>query len=543
MLRHIASHFVGGGAVAAGACASCVAGACVAGACVAAAGAGSSSTSAAAAAAAVSIKQPQRDVLDMYGNTWSLHGGRLIVRAAGGRAPAAVALPAPLDGGPNIIIATDENGYVWAGGKGSALLFRLNPRGPGYTGASAPAVFIGQQRFCADTAAHRLWQPFALPQGLALENLASSTSGFCAIATLSNGSQVDVSISPDGTSLATPITADGTQARPFWRAAKARLPCGNHDITAAESGGRIFISGGAMHFRGFPATHHEFDEVWSIEPAELDSSRNAWVVETRMPVSPPQGVSAREYNGLVAVGESELWVIGGSVSASQPAVSRPDDRVPMRSCHAYNVTTQEWRELPSLLHARDAATAEFVAGRVWCVGGVGVTAVESIAPGETSWRYECEVPAGFDVYSPACCLGGKIFFFGSGGDHPKKNGVGHGLVSFDPTSGKWDETIPPPPGLGFPCSAPAVATHRGKVWVMGGTGGSERNNLKTWSFDPANYSWGAGPDLPASVAWGASWSVSIGAEQSKSLVAIAGGRWDDAQQTHVFEARTFVLEE
>jgi hypothetical protein len=26
---------------------------------------------------------------------------------------------------------------------------------------------------------------------------------------------------------------------------------------AAECGGRVFVSGGAMHFRGFPAVHHE----------------------------------------------------------------------------------------------------------------------------------------------------------------------------------------------------------------------------------------------------------------------------------------------
>ena len=56
-------------------------------------------------------------------------------------------------------------------------------------------------------------------------------------------------------------------------------------------------------------------------------------------------------------------------------------------------------------------------GRVWVVGGAGVTAIESIsvsssisaedqgaeqAQQECCWRYEGDVPAGFDVYSPAC---------------------------------------------------------------------------------------------------------------------------------------------
>lgn len=134
----------------------------------------------------------------------------------------------------------------------------------------------------------------------------------------------------------------------------------------------MYISGGAMHFRGVPAVHHEFDEVWSLDPSAMDNA-DGWEVASHIPQSPPNHVSARCYNGLVAVGEEELWVIGGSVSASQPSASRPDDRVPMRSCWSYNTRTGGWSPLPDLLHARDACTAEYVAGRVWVTGGVNGT--------------------------------------------------------------------------------------------------------------------------------------------------------------------------
>ena len=115
------------------------------------------------------------------------------------------------------------------------------------------------------------------------------------------------------------------------------------------------------------------------------------------------------------MGDEELWVVGGSVSASQPSASRPDDRLPMNSCWSYNVRTKEWRALPPLNQARDACTAECVGGRVWVMGGVGAAAVESIDAADqgAGWRVEGAVPDGFDPYSPACVLGGAIYFHGN----------------------------------------------------------------------------------------------------------------------------------
>ena len=390
-------------------------------------------------------------VRDMYGNTWRMGGGAVtaddggrlplhVLPAGGGHAAAQpVALPEGLSPG-QYLLAADDNGYIWVAGTFSTEIYRLCPRGPGYTGGAAPAVFAQQQRYSPDTAAHRFWQrfdPAALPEGAIVTALTSSQTGLCVVATLSGGcGDVELSIGADGVAMAAPAAA-GAAATPRWRAAGARLECGNHDVTAVECGGKVFISGGAMHFRGFPATHHEFDELWALSPSALDEP-NGWRVEAHMPATAPHGVRVRCYNGLVTVpgraggagacdggGEeaaatdAEIWIVGGSVSASQPRVSRPDDRLPLRSVAAYNPQTRSWRELPSLAHARDACTAEYVNGRVWVVGGVGVTAIESIGVSssisaedqqgveqaqqqECCWRYEGDVPAGFDVYSPAC---------------------------------------------------------------------------------------------------------------------------------------------
>jgi hypothetical protein len=46
-----------------------------------------------------------------------------------------------------------------------------------------------------------------------------------------------------------------------WRALPGVLPCANHDIAAAVVGEHVYVVGGALWWRGFPAREHMFDEV------------------------------------------------------------------------------------------------------------------------------------------------------------------------------------------------------------------------------------------------------------------------------------------
>ncbi len=378
-------------------------------------------------------------LVDMYGNHWELSGGVLSVLPAQTRSmeaqPRPVSLPSQLKGDVRTIITTDDNGFIWAGARGTRHLFRLNPRGPGYTGRAAPELFAAQQRYDPTTSAHTVWQRYEPPLDVTLEGLSPSTTGLCAIGAFSDGVQYELSITGHGVSSATPLQPGLAQSGLRWRAIGARLECGNHDVTAAEVGGRVFISGGAMHYRGFPAAHWEFDELWSLSADDIDRPFG-WRTETHFPPAPPQGVTPREYNGLCTVG-SELWIVGGSISASQPAATRPDDRVPMTSVVAYDTISRQWRALPSLLRARDACVAEYVDGRIWAMCGVGVDTIESIAPAdEDCWKEEVDLqlPAGWDCYNVACVLQRKIYLFGNGG-----------LLSFTPATRQWDASLPPPP--------------------------------------------------------------------------------------------------
>jgi hypothetical protein len=192
-------------------------------------------------------------LLDMYGNHWHLHDPErrvaeaLLVNPAGAASDeeqTAVPLPTELAEAPDTAIAVDDNGFVWACTLGSRHLFRLNPRGPGYNDAGAPAVFRRQQRYSADTSAHTFWQQFdpaALPAPIV--RITSSLQGFCAIVTLSDGIDYEVSIDAEGRSLALVPPGPPAGSSHAWRTVKARLPCGNHGTSALPCSIRQFICG------------------------------------------------------------------------------------------------------------------------------------------------------------------------------------------------------------------------------------------------------------------------------------------------------------
>ena len=78
----------------------------------------------------------------------------------------------------------------------------------------------------------------------------------------------------------------------------------------------------------------------------------------------------------------------------------------------YSTVTQTWTEAPPLNHARSACVAAAVDGRIYALAGSDV--VESIAPGESEWEEDSQLPEGAQA-GAGCVLDGKIYIFGAGG--------------------------------------------------------------------------------------------------------------------------------
>ncbi len=211
------------------------------------------------------------------GNTWSLADGAVSVHPAQLPEGESVAVEAP---GKVVALAPDFNGMVWCS-TGGRELFRLNPRGPGYTDdgmnkrdtpGCEPTANVGAWN--GDVDQHKVWVPFpadALPEGAIISLAASTTSDRCTV-TFDSGAVCEVELSSAGEATVTsprgavapqPLPRhttttithpDGTvvsvvteeTAGPSWRMLPGLLPCGNHDIFAAQCNGKVYTTGGAL---------------------------------------------------------------------------------------------------------------------------------------------------------------------------------------------------------------------------------------------------------------------------------------------------------
>eukprot|EP01047_Picozoa_sp_COSAG01_P033781 COSAG01_NODE_2502_length_7556_cov_78.108220_9_plen_471_part_00 len=464
---------------------------------------------------------------DIMGNVWSLQEGiPQVCRAQDGEK---VAVPTPA---PASLLSIDYNGMIWSS-DGARALWRLNPRGPGYTddgcakrdaAGAGPTANVGAW---GGEHTHDKWQVFpaaSLPSpGSSIITLAPSTTSDRVVVGFVDGVQCEVELSCAGEVLVAPPAAttsahgyqttttvthpDGssvsvvTESRelPEWRQLPGLLPCGNHDIFCCRVDRKLYISGGALWWRGYPALMHEFDDLWACDVGALDKV-DAWQQVSTMPDS-------KCFNGISALG-TKLYLPGGCKCGPFNDGDRdagiPNIRVDQDSLFIYDTATDSWIVGPSMHHARNECVAQAVAGRVYAFGWTDV--VESIAEGETTWRVEparCPVvPGGGKAGQCSSAVLDEVIYIA--GDF--------GLLAFTPAAGSW-ATIEGCP----PTSAPLMTAHEGEIYVMSGYNPDHSQPLRgVHSYSPASCSWRTHPDLPTNNAWGAAASV------GDTLLAIGG---------------------
>ena len=311
-------------------------------------------------------------VLDHYGNTWEIGAdGALSASAAGSDESAPISLPA---GAEAQFVAIDDHGFIWVAGGGQ--IFFSNPRA--IVDTETPDGSPEQTK--DDPLAFAAVDSSLLPAGAAVTSLERSTETGSCIATFNGGATLELDVL--GSDAPTPgpytcghggaIVRAPSAAQPAWRILPARLPCGNHDIFAAEAGGRVFVTGGVTHHRGLPAVRHTFTELLAYDG-------EGWSTVAHMP-------EACCYSAMAGLND-EVYVVGGSAPAGT-------------NCWIFSAASGERRDGPSLPSPRLGCIGATVDGRVYVVGGSGGFGGEaldemlSIAPGETEWRVEPPAPGG-----------------------------------------------------------------------------------------------------------------------------------------------------
>lgn len=278
-------------------------------------------------------------------------------------------------------------------------------------------------------------------------------------------------ITAGGRQLASQPAADAWQRH--WELV-ARLPGSNHDLSGDLLGDSFFMAGGRTTAWGYPARLHDFAEVFRFAYHE-QAGRGKWDAIATLP------------HPLVHCGTSHvgghLVVVGGD------RIDAASKRHEQAAVFFVNPATGDVTEGPPLAWPRPMPIALHVNGRVYVAGNPQGAAdepgrLESLGPGEQSWRQEPDGPAGFGPLA-GCLLGDEIFLA-----VPHKY-----LAVFNTQTATWRTVaVPRPPRS---CQ---MAGYRDEVWLLGGRG--VRDGREVQILNPATGQWRRGPDLPRELVWG-----------------------------------------
>ncbi|MFN0119487.1 MAG: Kelch repeat-containing protein, partial [Blastocatellia bacterium] len=285
----------------------------------------------------------------------------------------------------------------------------------------------------------------------------------------------------------------------------AHMPASNHDLTAAVLGNRFYISGGLTAEWGFPARSRAFDELWALDGRDWQ-----WRVAANLG-------HQRIYTATAAF-DHKVWIIGGDImhaDGQRPATAMTQ---------LYDPRTNKITRGPDNTIARPMPMALVANGRLYVVGNVrgeydNPGKMESIGPGETSWRAEPDGPAGMGPLAGAA-LDGRLYIL-----VPKK-----GLAVFDTKTNRWDliaHELKP--------RSCQMAAWRGEIWMMGGR---DIPDMKaTLIYNPKTRAFRTGPSLPIAISWGA-------AEVLNGRLIVTGGAASRRQgeRQYVYSHSTFSLQ-
>jgi hypothetical protein len=300
----------------------------------------------------------------------------------------------------------------------------------------------------------------------------------------------------------TVFTPTSFAAQTHWRVV-TRMPASNHDLTAAVLHDKVYVAGGLTAEWGFPTRSHAFDELWELDPKSW-----GWRVAARFG-------RARIYCATAAL-DNKVWIIGGDV------LEADGTRHAVTTVQLYDPRTETVTEgVPNTL-SRPMPLALAAGGRLYVLGNPRDQydqpgQMESLGPGETTWRPEPDAPSGPGAMGPLAgtTLDGKLYVALRG----------RGLAVFDAKTRIWEMIESP----AKPRSC-QMAAYRGEIWLMGGrdTGGEEQ----TLIFTPHTRHWRKGPALPRPLSWGA---AAVGNGQ----LIVTGGAGSYGKD-YLYNDRTFI---
>jgi len=197
-------------------------------------------------------------------------------------------------------------------------------------------------------------------------------------------------------------------------------------------------------------------------------------------------VSVARYagDGVEAL-DGKLYFVGGW-----------NDSGSLNLAERYDPATNQWQTLAAMSAARTGVAAAVLNGKLYAIGGAGLSSVEIFDPATGQWTAGPALP-GLLAYATAITVDGKILLIG--GKNAADQNVNQ-VLELDPGSNQWSQKANMPTAR----HGMKLALFDGKVWAIGGVAGAQTDVVEI--YDPANNSWTSGPSLPIARPWPLAWA-------------------------------------
>ena len=203
------------------------------------------------------------------------------------------------------------------------------------------------------------------------------------------------------------------------------------------------------------------------------------VWEEKAPVS----VARYAYDG-VEVLDGKIYFVGGKDGSSAKNIAE-----------RYDPITNTWETLNSMSVARAGLASAVLNGKLYVIGGEGLSSVEFFDPLDGKWT------AGVDLSSvvyngTAITINNKIYLVG--GVNSSNQNISQ-VISFDPSASQWTSKANMPTAR----HGMKLVWFENRAWAIGGNNGIPANKVE--SYDPATDTWQTETLLTAAMQWSVAW--------------------------------------
>jgi N-acetylneuraminic acid mutarotase len=207
----------------------------------------------------------------------------------------------------------------------------------------------------------------------------------------------------------------------------------------------------------------------------------------------------------------------------------------------YDPVNNTWETLANISAYRQAVAGAVLNGKLYAIGGIGLSSVEVFDPSNGIWTAGVALPSEVNA-GTALTVNGKIYLIGG---NNASGQITNQVLCFDPSTSQWSTKANMPTGR----KGIRLVWFENRIWAIGGNDGTDTNKVE--SYDPATDSWQAEASLIAARHWPVAWVangriyVGCGKDGSSALNSIevydpATKQWTSAgnlpENKHVADA-------